>query len=327
MSIYNRTSEESILEYKIRLFKNKKEYKLTNDQISGLISAETGETHFKNYYRNWWYAFQEGCNYTENRIDFSVYNRILVLSDFHVPFQLPVSTFSKYFNKVDTLVINGDVTDCAALSKFSKLYRSSPMDEIIESRNYLIDLIKSINPKKVIIIYGNHDIRLQNYLARNLDTDILELMPKSSLELIAVDGFNHYNKDTHTKSYYEPLTRVFPEIVIEYPDTWWTQIGDSVFCHPLAFSQGILKTTEKAMSYFQNIGISFKTICLAHTHRQGFYRKGDIRLYEQGCCCDVTKLQYNDGKLVDPAKEGFLYMGQDENGNTLYNTVVLEELK
>ena len=49
-------------------------------------------------------------------------------------------------------------------------------------------------------------------------------------------------------------------------------------------------------------------------------------LYEQGCCCDVEKLHYGDGKLTPSQKEGFLYFGQDKNGHTIQNTVNLVSL-
>lgn len=73
------------------------------------------------------------------------------------------------------------------------------MDEILLARQYLIDLIEMLRPKKVVVNYGNHDIRFQNYLAKNIDEDLLALMPKTALELILIDGFNHYNKELHTR--------------------------------------------------------------------------------------------------------------------------------
>lgn len=73
---------------------------------------------------------------------------ILSISDLHVPFQLDYELLENYRN-VDILQINGDVVDCQAISKFPKQYRISPMNEMIEGRQYLIDLIKYVNPKKV----------------------------------------------------------------------------------------------------------------------------------------------------------------------------------
>ena len=239
------------------------------------------------------------------------------ISDTHVPFQLPISTYSNYAGKVDILQLNGDITDNQSISKFPKSYRVSPMEEIIESRQYLIDLIDLIKPKKVVVVYGNHDIRFQNYFSKNLDSDLLELMPKTSLELILVDGFHHYDKRNRTKIWYEPLQKVYDDIKIEYNDNWFCQIGETIFCHPLAYKSQPLKTAEKAMYFFRNEGYQFCDLVMSHTHRIGNYVIGNTTLYEQGCCCDVTKANYSDGRLVNSQREGFIWLGQDRDGKVI----------
>ena len=50
-------------------------------------------------------------------------NRILSISDLHIPFHLPIDIYRPYIGKVDTLVLNGDLEDCQSCSKFSKKYR------------------------------------------------------------------------------------------------------------------------------------------------------------------------------------------------------------
>lgn len=247
----------------------------------------------------------------------NVATRILSISDLHVPFQLPVSTFEDYVGKVDILQLNGDLSDCQAISKFPKSYRVSPMEEIIETRKYLIELIDLIKPKKVVATYGNHEVRFQAYFSKNLDSDLLELMPKTSLELIFVDGFKHYNKRERTKIEYKPLCEVIDDVEIEYTDNWFCQIGKTIFCHPLAFSSGIMKTSENAMNYFRNEGYDFRSLVMAHTHRVGQYEVGNTTLYEQGCCCDTRKQHYSDGRLTKSQKEGFLYLCQDADGKVI----------
>jgi predicted phosphodiesterase len=236
----------------------------------------------------------------------------------HVPFQLPISTFSEYVGKVDILQINGDVVDCQALSKFSKQYRISPMEEMIQARQYLIDVIEYIKPKKVIINYGNHDKRFANYFAKNLDTDILELLPDTSLELILVDGFKHYDKKTKSKIQYEPLCKVFTDVEIEYIDDWKAKIGKTWFVHPLAYRQGTLSTCEQAMNYLHKTEREiFDTVVMAHTHAVGDTKKGFIRLFEQGACCDVAKMNYMDGRLSAPQKMGFAIICQNKDGDLI----------
>ena len=247
----------------------------------------------------------------------NVSTRILCVSDCHVPYQLSINKLEKYKGKVDILHLNGDIGDCQAISTFPKVYRKSPMEEIIETRQYIIDMIDYIKPKKVILNFGNHDLRFQSYLAKNLDTDILELMPQTALELICVDGFKHYNKREKTKVEYKPLVEVFDDVEVEYTGNWFNQIGDCIFAHPKAFSTGILKTAEKAMLWFRNEGYNFKTLVLAHTHRSGMYCVGNTTIYEQGAFCDTKANNYSDGQLYNSQKEGFIYLCQDKEGNTI----------
>ena len=246
----------------------------------------------------------------------SAVTSILSVSDLHCPFQLDYTLLEKYRN-ADILQINGDVSDMQAISRFSKAYRVSPMEEIIQTRKYLIYLIEYINPKKVVITYGNHDIRFQTYFSKNLDSDLLELMPQTSLELIIIDGFRHFNKREKTKIEYKPLREVFEDIEIDYVNNWYCQIGDCIFCHPTAYSSGILKTAEKAMLWFRNEKFDFKNLVLAHTHRSGQYTIGNTTIYEQGAFCDVKKNNYSDEKLFNSQKEGFIFLCQDNNGNTI----------
>ena len=247
-----------------------------------------------------------------------VATRILSISDLHVPFNLPITTFSDYIGIIDILQINGDVVDCQALSKFPKHYRISPMEEMILARQYIIDIVDYIKPKKVIINYGNHDKRFSNYFAKNLDTDILELMPDTSLELIIVDGFHHYDKKARTKVYYKPLSNIFENIDIEYIDDWKVKIGKTWFMHPIAYKSGTLATCEAAMDYLHRTQKEkFDCVCMAHTHAVGDTKKGFIRLFEQGACCNVEKMNYMDGRLSAPQKKGFALICQNELGELI----------
>ncbi len=245
--------------------------------------------------------------------------KILSISDLHIPFQLDYTVLKDYRN-VDVLQLNGDIVDCQALSKFSKQYRVSPMEEIIRGRQYLIDLIEYIHPKKVVCNYGNHDKRFAAYFAKNLDTDILELMPDTSLELIFVDGFNHYNKRSKSKVWYEPLCNVFDDVEIEYVNDWKSKIGKTIFAHPLAYRSGMLATADKAKDYLQDtVKEPFDCVCMAHTHKVGYSKKGYIKLFEQGAFADVKKMDYVDGRLTSPQQSGFVLICQDEEGNLIHD--------
>lgn len=288
------------------------------EELSELIFGE-GNCFNESEVRKRMYGMKRLIEIIENEKDSKIATRILSISDLHFPFQLDYTLLEKYRNKCDILQINGDVIDCQSLSKFPKQYRISTIEEIIGGREYLINLINYIQPKKVVCNYGNHDKRFANYLSKNLDTDILQLMPDTSLELIFEDGFKNYDKRFGTKICYEPLKNVIDNnIKLEYVDDCKVKIGKTWFIHPLAYRQGILATANKAKDYLQDFDReTFDCVVMAHTHSVGDGMMGNIRLLEQGAFCDVNKLNYMDGKLTKPSKEGFAIICQDEDGNLI----------
>ena len=247
----------------------------------------------------------------------NVKTRILCTSDQHVPFQLPVEIFEKYKNRTDILVENGDLLDLQSISRFARVSRQTPMDDIIMARQYLIDLINYVNPKEVYFTVGNHERRFENYLDKNVKNDLINLLPRTPISLIVDSGFNNYDHSSHSKVWYDSLREIFPDKNFVYSGSWFCQIGDTIFCHPTAFKSGILATAEKAMYWFRNEGYSFKTLCLAHSHRSGEYVIGNTTILEQGTCSDVVRNNYRDGMLVNEQKEGFVYLCQDDSGKTI----------
>ena len=92
------------------------------------------------------YGLLEYDNYIQQNLGLK--KRILSLSDLHIPFETQYTILEHYKN-IDVLVLNGDICDMQAISKFSKAYRISPMEEIIKARQYLIDLISYLQPRTV----------------------------------------------------------------------------------------------------------------------------------------------------------------------------------
>ena len=169
---------------------------------------------------------------------------------------------------------------------------------------------------------GNHEYRLGRFMCDRLNDDILSIMPDTPLELIVNRGFHVKDRRNKTETWYSPIKDLFAEENIEvvYNDgAWWCVENKTIFAHPLSYSSGMLKTTEKAVNFFLRENRDFTSIVLGHTHKLGSYVQGGIKMYEQGCTCDLSKLDYNDGKLVIPGQNGFIYKKKKKNRKKMDN--------
>lgn len=249
--------------------------------------------------------------------------RILCLSDLHIPFNRDISEFFKYKGRVDVLVLNGDIIDNYSMSNFTKMYRQSLVDELITARELLIKLIEGINPKKVVVVTGNHEIRMGKKIADKIGSDLLDLMPKDALAFLFDTGFNYYDRIKKTKTIYTPIDEVV-DCEVEYLGNFWGKVGQTIFVHPQAFRGTTLGTVGKAYDYFTAKGEDFQSIVMAHTHRLGMTVMGDKYLYEQGCCADLNHMDYMDIKLPKVGQtNGYIYIIQDKEGNLIYDKTKL----
>lgn len=314
-----RLPDESYDDFMVRLFEHKSEYGLNCQQIADIMNEEFELDFTESKYRKEYAAFNRGRIYERERTNSGIATRILALSDFHYPFAVDASTFNSYAGCVDILVLNGDILDCQSCSAWPKKYRIPFTDELIGARQYLIDLIDMIHPKQVYITKGNHEMRLLRLLSDKLNDDLLGIMPDSPIDLIVNDGFKNNDRYAKTTVWYEPINKAFDDIEIIYTGDWWCKIGSTIFAHPLAYSSGMLKTTEKAVNYFLRIDRDFKAICLAHTHKLGQFVQGGIQMFEQGCCCKVEATEYVDGKLMLPQQKGYAYICHDKNENIIFD--------
>ena len=316
-----RWAGETWNEYFIRLCENKAEYGLTYVQIADLLNAENGKNYGESAYRKKYAEFNRGRVYEREHSSEYVAQRVLALSDFHVPYNYPVDIFKAYTGNVDVLVLNGDIMDCQSISFFPKKYRINFIEEMIEARQYIMNIIDLIRPRKVIITKGNHEHRMIRYLSERVNEDLMNLMPDSPMDLIINDGFKNNDRFKMTEVYYPPLREIYQEqnIPIYYNGDWYCRVGNVIFAHPLSYSTSMMKTTEKAVTYFTRAmeTRSFTAIVMGHTHKVGFYKVGGISMYEQGCLCKLDMLDYANGKLQDPQQNGYMYLCLDKDGNII----------
>ena len=249
--------------------------------------------------------------------------RILCISDMHIPFNRDIKEFFKYKGKVDTLVLNGDIIDNYSMSNFTKMYRLSLVEELIQARELLIELIEEIKPKKVTVVTGNHEIRLGKKIADKIGSDLLDLMPRDALAFLFDTGFNYYDRIKKCKTVYTPIDEEV-DCEVNYVGNFWTKEGKTIFVHPQAFRGTTLGTVGKAYDYFTAIGEDFQSIIMAHTHKLGMYVMNDKYLYEQGTCANLNHMDYQDLKLPKSSQvNGYMYIIQDKEGNLIYDKTKL----
>lgn len=249
----------------------------------------------------------------------TVDQRILCISDAHIPFNLPVSIYKNYSRRVDTIIVNGDLLDCFSCSSYPKKFKVNLDEELILGREYISELIELIRPKKIVFIMGNHEYRMQRYVSDKLTNELFSVIPTDPLGMIINDGFDVNDARNKIKTFYCSIRDMYADMDLEiiYDADWWYKEGNVIFAHPLSYSSGMLKTTEKAMNFFLHTDRTFTGLVLGHTHKIGSFVQGGIKMYEQGCVCDLDKLDYNNGKLVIPNQNGYMYICLDNSGNII----------
>lgn len=210
-----------------------------------------------------------------SKVEVAPVGRMIVsLSDIHIPHD-DTALVQKIIEWIktqtlDTLVLNGDILDCAKISKYLGHGEMSLSDEILRGNVFLDQILaaaRAMNPQaKVVWIDGNHEDRLNKYLMANADA-LIDLM---------VDGeplvsLQHLLRLKERRVTYKPYNQH-----LELPGGLFIEHGHRVSKHAAY-------TVSNAM---RDLGGS---LIMGHVHRIGSVsrtdRTGTYRGYEQGCLC------------------------------------------
>lgn len=96
-------------------------------------------------------------------------NNILILSDIHIPYHdIPALTAAINYGKkqkVNAILLNGDIIDCAELSKYEKDPKARKFVEEANSTKQFLEQLRKTFPKaKIVWLKGNHDVRYEKFL-------------------------------------------------------------------------------------------------------------------------------------------------------------------
>ena len=98
-------------------------------------------------------------------------NDILLLSDIHVPYHnIEALTLALKYgmeHQVNTIILNGDLIDFYAISRFEKDPRKRDLaHEVNTCREFLTTLRKLFPTQEIYFKCGNHDVRFEHYIMR-----------------------------------------------------------------------------------------------------------------------------------------------------------------
>lgn len=261
--------------------------------------------------------------------DINDIERVLVLSDLHIPFhkEEDIINIVKKHSNVSTIIFAGDILDCFSVSTFPKEMHI-PLYEELKTASAFLRRIDRLTPNtKKIIFRGNHEFRFKRYLAK-FQSEFSPLVSDDILEIIQ-HGFTYRNY-RNVKKTVEPLSDNYEVI-----DSWYYIYKDLVLAHPTNFSKIPMRTCVSAYDYFKNQGVDFGAIAIGHTHKAGTLIHGGTLLCELGCLCRQMDYANNGNVNYTPQTNGyglfvfhkdkvdiynsgtqFLYTGSDVDGET-----------
>lgn len=261
--------------------------------------------------------------------DINDIERVLVLSDLHIPFhqEEDIINIVKKHSNVSTIIFAGDILDCFSVSTFPKEMHI-PLYEELKTASAFLRRIDRLTPNtKKIIFRGNHEFRFKRYLAK-FQSEFSPLVSDDVLEIIK-NGFTYRNY-LNNKRTVEPLSDNYEVI-----DSWYYIYKDLVLAHPTNFSKIPMRTCVSTYDYFKNQGVDFNALAIGHTHKAGTLIHGGTLLCELGCLCRQMDYANNGNVNYTPQTNGyglfvfhkdkvdiynsgtkFLYTGSDVDGET-----------
>lgn len=231
--------------------------------------------------------------------DINDIERVLVLSDLHIPFHKEEDIISivKENSNVKLIIFAGDILDCFSVSSFPKEMHI-PLYEELKIASSLLKKIDKLTPNtKKILFRGNHEFRFKRYLTKFQS----EFSPFVSDDVLSIlkTGFT-YRDYRNTKKVIEPLPHTYEVI-----DSWYYIYKDLVLAHPTSFSKIPMRTCVSTYDYFKNQGINFNALAIGHTHKAGTLIHANTLLCELGCLCEQMDYANRGNVNYTPQTNGY----------------------
>lgn len=315
--IYQRRENESICDYEERLYRNISQYNLKWEDVNKLLNFR----QHPDSTRKASYGYIKRCDQERNQ---KFDKAVMIINDIHLPYEREdvLENIAKHSDEITTLVIGGDLMDCASISKFPKVENITLEQELAYAHNFLKSVRKILNKEqKIVLIKGNHEERFYRDICNMQQKNLQKFINPEILSMLQ-EGFVLYDKGKRKQ--YEGIENII------YIPNWYCNIDNKIIvAHPKDFSAVDGKMCEKSSEYFLNQQEEFEVIVFGHTHKYSqmkVSRRQSTYVVENGCSCKPMEYAQS-GKLgYTPQEYCYSIIRYNDNEKINYNNISVYHL-
>lgn len=199
-------------------------------------------------------------------------NNVLLISDLHIPYHdiKALTTAVDYGKKenINCIFINGDLLDFYQISRFVNLERRRSVKEELETAREMLGVLNKEFPNiPIYFLLGNHDKRLEYYLATKAP-ELLDVEEFKLKDLLQAEKFGM-------------------EII---DDTTLVKMGKLAVTHGHLLLKGVFAPVNAARGSFLRAKAS---VIIGHVHKVSTHSETTINnkiitCYSTGCLCELT---------------------------------------
>lgn len=234
------------------------------------------------------------------------HNNILFISDLHIPFHdvKAITTALNYGkeNSINAIFINGDIIDFYQISRFQNVERKRSVSQELKATNHILDVFNKEFPNiPIYFLLGNHDVRLEKFLA------------VKAPELLDVAEFK-----------LEMLLHAKAHNMMVIGENTLVRMGKLSVTHGHLLMRGFFAPVNAARGTFLRAKAS--TI-ISHVHKVSTHTETTINgkqivCYSTGCLCELNPT-YNP--FANNFSHGFAHVMFNKAGNyTVRNLQILD---
>lgn len=235
----------------------------------------------------------------------------IVISDLHIPYHIPelVMLISEHYSsKARSIIIDGDLIDAEAVSRFRK---TGTIQRLVDSYENARELVWSLARQfpRVDLIEGNHEFRTHSGRSSLDDAEFNFFDSFDMLEHIASGDAVYYDDLSHEMLLKQSIKAPSN---IRYQNSGLVNYNNGIFIgHPHHYSKVYARTvinTIQDLKLERTDVTNVEAVIIGHTHKivNGIYAHG-VMGYEIGCLCGQLKYVKNTARQSRPAW-GFMLM-------------------